>query len=235
MASPLGKKTPYPQKFAPDLLFPIKRTEQRKSLKSHTFKGEDIWNIHELLWIDNNNTHHHDEISIVVPCTSTNIVESKSLKLFINSLIHQRFESILEVKKVIKKHLEPLVEADIKLIDIYIKPDAKILNVKSNQSINHAPRNSKPMELFCFRGFRSLCPVTQQPDIADIFIKGAFNEVDKENIASYLGCFFMKEAFHELCIEQIFEDLKSYDYLFSSVEGYFERRGGIAIIPKRYS
>ena len=108
MASPLGKKTSYPQKFAPDLLFPIKRTEQRKTLKSNTFKGEDIWNIHELLWIDNNNTHHHDEISIVVPCTSTNIVESKSLKLFINSLIYQRFESILEVKKIIKKHLEPL-------------------------------------------------------------------------------------------------------------------------------
>ena len=123
----------------------------------------------------------------------------------------------------------------IKLIDIYIKPDAKILNVKSNQSINHAPRNSKPMELFCFRGFRSLCPVTQQPDIADIFIDGAFNEVDQENIAAYLGSFFEKEAFHELCIEKILEDLQSYGYQLSSIEGYFERRGGIAIIPRRYS
>ena len=80
-----------------DLLFPIKR-KNKENHSNLTFKGEDIWNIHELLWIDNNNTHHHDEISIVVPCTSTNIVESKSLKFFINSLIHQRFESITEVK-----------------------------------------------------------------------------------------------------------------------------------------
>ena len=66
-----------------------------------------------------------------------------------------------------------------------------------------------------------MCPVTQQPDIADIFIDGTFNEVDQENIASYLGSFFEKEAFHELCIEQIFEDLKSFNYLFSMVEGLF--------------
>jgi len=52
---------------------------------------------------------------------------------------------------------------------------------------------------------------------------------------NYLGSFFEKEAFHELCVEQIFEDLKSFNYLFSMVEGYFERRGGIAIIPRRYS
>ena len=235
MAGPLGKKTSYPQKFAPDLLFPIERKKQRELLKHHTFRGEDIWNIYELLWIDSNNTHHHDEISIVVPCTSPNIVESKSLKLFINSLIHERFRSITEVKKVIKQHLESLIEAEIELVDIYRKPDAKVLNVKKSQDINHTPTNSSPSELFCFRGFRSLCPVTQQPDIADIFIDGAFNEVDQENIAAYLGSFFEKEAFHELCIEKILEDLQSYGYQLSSIEGYFERRGGIAIIPRRYS
>tara|TARA_B100000073_G_scaffold163289_1_gene135108 strand:+ start:3725 stop:4432 length:708 start_codon:yes stop_codon:yes gene_type:complete len=235
LAGPLGKKTSYPQKFAPDLLFPIERKKQRELLKHHTFRGEDIWNIYELLWIDSNNNHHHDQISIVVPCTSPNIVESKSLKLFINSLIHERFRSITEVKKVIKQHLESLIEAEIELADLYQKPDAKVLNVKKSQDINHAPINSSPSELFCFRGFRSLCPVTQQPDIADIFIDGTFNEVDQENIAAYLGSFFEKEAFHELCIEKILEDLQSYGYQFSSIEGYFERRGGIAIIPRRYS
>ena len=235
MASPLGKKTPYPQNFSPNLLFPIERKEQRKSLKTKIFKGEDIWNIYELLWIDRNNIHHHDEISISVPCASPNIVESKSLKLFINSLIHERFQSILEVKKIIKHHLESLIKADIELTDVYKKPDAKVLNVKKSQGIKHDPANSSPAELFCFRGFRSLCPVTQQPDIADIFIDGAFNKADQDNIAAYLGNFFEKEAFHELCIEQIVEDLKSYDYQFSRIEGYFERRGGIAIIPRRYS
>ena len=72
-------------------------------------------------------------------------------------------------------------------------------------------------------------------DDANRTIEKFINEADQDNIANYLGSFFEKEAFHELCIEQIVEDLKSFNYLFSMVEGYFERRGGIAIIPRRYS
>ena len=115
MAGPLGKKVSNLKEFSPDILFPIKREEQRQSLNNINFKGEDIWNIHELLWIDSNDCHHHDEISIVIPCSSTNIVESKSLKLFINSLVHKGFESFLEVKELIKHHIEILVETDIEM------------------------------------------------------------------------------------------------------------------------
>ena len=45
--------------------------------------------------------------------------------------------------------------------------------------------------------------------------------------------FFDKECFHELCVEYIFSDLIRAGYKINSVEGYFERRGGIAIIPVR--
>jgi 7-cyano-7-deazaguanine reductase len=155
--------------------------------------------------------------------------------LFINSLVHKRFKSLSEVNKLIKHHIEELVEADIEINNVYEKPDAKVLSVIRGKGINHSPESASASELHCFKGFRSLCPVTQQPDIADIFIEGSLSEVDQDNIANYLGNFFEKEAFHELCIEQIFEDLKSFNYSFSKVEGYFERRGGIAIIPRRYS
>jgi len=235
LAGPLGKKVSNLKEFSPDILFPIKREEQRESLNSISFKGEDIWNIHELLWIDSNDCHHHNEISIVIPCSSTNIVESKSLKLFINSLVHKRFKSFLEVKELIKHHIEILVETDIEINNVYEKPNSKALSVKRGKEIKHSPESTSILELYCFKGFRSLCPVTQQPDIADIFIEGSLSEADQDNIANYLGDFFEKEAFHELCIEQIFEDLKSFNYSFSKVEGYFERRGGIAIIPRRYS
>ena len=235
MAGLLGKKVSNPKEFSPEILFPIERQEQRKHLNNNDFKGEDIWNIHELLWIDNNDCHHHNEISIVIPCSSANIVESKSLKLFINSLVHKRFKSLSEVNRLIKHHIDELVEADIEINNVYKKPDAKVLSVMRGKEINHSPESASVSELFCFKGFRSLCPVTQQPDIADIFIEASLSETDQDNIASYLGSFFEKEAFHELCVEQIFEDLKSFNYLFSMVEGYFERRGGIAIIPRRYS
>ena len=235
MAGLLGKKVSNPKEFSPEILFPIERQEQRKHLNNSDFKGEDIWNIHELLWIDNNDCHHHNEISIVIPCSSANIVESKSLKLFISSLVHKRFKSLSEVNRLIKHHIDELVEADIEINNVYKKPDAKVLSVMRGKEINHSPESASVSELFCFKGFRSLCPVTQQPDIADIFIEASLSETDQDNIANYLGSFFEKEAFHELCVEQIFEDLKSFNYLFSMVEGYFERRGGIAIIPRRYS
>ena len=109
-----------------------------------------------MLWIDSNDCHHHDEISIVIPCSSTNIVESKSLKLFINSLVHKGFESFLEVKKLIKHHIEILVETDIEINNVYKKPDAKILSVTRGKEINHAPESASVSELYCFKGFRSL-------------------------------------------------------------------------------
>ena len=235
MTGLLGKKVSNPKEFSPEILFPIERQEQRKHLNNSDFKGEDIWNIHELLWIDNNDCHHHNEISIVIPCSSANIVESKSLKLFISSLVHKRFKSLSEVNRLIKHHIEELVEADIEINNVYEKPDAKVLSVMRGKETNHSPESASVSELHCFKGFRSLCPVTQQPDIADIFIEASLSETDQDNIANYLGSFFEKEAFHELCIEQIFEDLNSFNYSFSMVEGYFERRGGIAIIPRRYS
>ena len=73
MVGLLGKKTSNPKELSPDILFPIKREQQRASLNNINFKGEDIWNIHELLWIDMNDCHHHDEISIVIPCSSAEI------------------------------------------------------------------------------------------------------------------------------------------------------------------
>ena len=211
MAGLLGKKVSNPKEFSPEILFPIERQEQRKHLNNSDFKGEDIWNIHELLWIDNNDCHHHNEISIVIPCSSANIVESKSLKLFINSLVHKRFKSLSEVNRLIKHHIDELVEADIEINNVYKKPDAKVLSVMRGKEINHSPESASVSELFCFKGFRSLCPVTQQPDIADIFIEASLSETDQDNIANYLGSFFEKEAFHELCVEQIFEDLKSFN------------------------
>ena len=194
MAGLLGKKVSNPKEFSPEILFPIERQEQRKHLNNNDFKGEDIWNIHELLWIDNNDCHHHNEISIVIPCSSANIVESKSLKLFINSLVHKRFKSLSEVNRLIKHHIDELVEADIEINNVYKKPDAKVLSVMRGKEINHSPESASVSELFCFKGFRSLCPVTQQPDIADIFIEASLSETDQDNIASYLGNYIEKEA-----------------------------------------
>tara|TARA_B100000941_G_scaffold251393_1_gene198047 strand:+ start:233 stop:943 length:711 start_codon:yes stop_codon:yes gene_type:complete len=233
MAGPLGKKVAVPDSFSPEILFPISRDNQRKDKHLIFEKGVDIWNLHEIFWLNQESVSNHNELSIHIPADSKFTVESKSLKLFVNSLIHKRFESQKEVTDTIKRHLENLIETSIKIDDIHPKKELSSKKIIINSDFSHAPKTSENQTITRFSGFRSLCPVTSQPDIADIYIDGAINPKDTINISNYLGTFFDKECFHELCVEYIFSDLIRAGYKINSVEGYFERRGGIAIIPVR--
>ena len=235
MAGPLGKKVNAPSSFAPEILFSISREQQRVGKHLIEQDGVDIWNIHELFWVDKKDCAHHEEISIHIPAQSPNTVESKSLKLFINSLIHKRFDHIDHVKKEIRFHLEGLLGSEISLQEIHEKVPANQHQVSISSQSSLLSTMSGQIELRGFRGFRSLCPVTAQPDIAEIFIDGCIHDKDLDTVSSYLGSFFNRECFHELCIEYIFSDLLEAGFDINKVEGYFERRGGIAIIPIRYS
>ena len=233
MAGPLGKKVAIPDSLNPKILFPISRDNQRKDKDLIFEKGVDIWNLHEIFWLSKDSVSNHNELSIHIPADSKFTVESKSLKLFVNSLIYKRFESLKEVTDTIKRHVENLTETSIKIDEIYLKKELSSQKIIINSDFSHAPKASDHSAITRFSGFRSLCPVTAQPDLADIYINGAINPEDTINISKYLGTFFDKECFHELCIEYIFSDLIRAGYKINSVEGYFERRGGIAIIPVR--
>jgi 7-cyano-7-deazaguanine reductase len=235
MAGPLGKKVNAPSSFAPEILFSISRDQQRLKKQLINQDGTDIWNIHELFWVDKKGHAYHDEISIHIPASSPKTVESKSLKLFINSLIHQRFDNLNDVKNVIKYHLEVLLDAEISLDKIHEKVPTSHHQVITSSKLKLLCTTKGETKLRGFRGFRSLCPVTSQPDIAEIFIDGNIHDNDLVSVSSYLGSFFNRECFHELCIEYIYSDLIKAGFDIKKVEGYFERRGGIAIIPIRYS
>ena len=234
MTGPLGKKVDAPSSFAPEILFSISRDEQRYKKKLINQDGVDIWNIHELFWVDKKGHAYHDEVSIHIPAQSPNTVESKSLKLFINSLIHQRFVNLDDVKNIIKLHLERLLDAEISIGKVHNKVTTSHHQVITNSELKLLFTTKGQTKLKGFRGFRSLCPVTSQPDIAEIFIDGNIHDKDLDRVSSYLGSFFKRECFHELCIEYIYSDLIKAGFDIKKVEGYFERRGGIAIIPIRY-
>jgi 7-cyano-7-deazaguanine reductase len=245
MKGPLGKKVAAPKKFDPKVLFPISRTEQRKGVFEKTdistIKGDDVWNIHELLWIDKNNNSHHNELSISLNCTSKNTVESKSMKLFLGSLVHKKFKNISEVKNVIKRHIEAVTKSKIKFGKIYSKQNATECEIKISSKVKALKESSytaskkKIFKTYVFKAFRSLCPVTNQPDIADVYLVADLSSQNKKDISEYLGSFFEKNSFHERCVEEMFLELKRKKYFVKSIEGYFKRRGGIAIIPRRYS
>ena len=184
MTGPLGKKVDAPSSFAPEILFSISRDQQRLKKQLINQNGIDIWNIHELFWVDEKGHAYHDEISIHIPANSPKTVESKSLKLFINSLIHQRFDNVNDVKNVIKFHLEGLLDAEISIDKIHNKVPTSHHQVITSSKLKLLFTAKGETKLRGFRGFRSLCPVTSQPDIAEIFIDGNIHDNDLASVSS---------------------------------------------------
>ena len=82
--------------------------------------------------------------------------------------------------------------------------------------------------------FRSLCPVTGQPDYASITITLEGEAIDPRSLLKYLVSYRAHKGFHEQCAEQIFHDLRSTFKLSNlEVQACFTRRGGIDINPYR--
>ena len=236
MDNPLGKEVGLPTSYDPSVLFSIYRSEQRSQLDGFKYSGYDAWNIHELLWLDHDNNVHHDEICIKIDANSVAIPESKSMKLFLGSLVHKTFSNKAAVHQEIIKQLNKLTESEITIDDVLLNlPDGRSVPViKSEEDLLAANESKVSGREIIFSGFRSLCPVTDQPDIANIHITGRLSDDAVDKIQRYLGSFFSVNSFHEACVEKIFFNLIKNKYLVESVAGHFERRGGISIIPVRF-
>ena len=82
--------------------------------------------------------------------------------------------------------------------------------------------------------FRSLCPVTGQPDYATVVIRYMGRPISRGSLLAYLVSFRNHQAFHEATVEQMYMDIREQcapDQL--SIAGRFLRRGGIDISPYR--
>ena len=82
--------------------------------------------------------------------------------------------------------------------------------------------------------FTSLCPKTNQPDFARIFINYIADKkmVESKSLKLYLFSFRNHGDFHEDCVQKICDDLtKLMKPKFIEVIGEFTPRGGISIFP----
>src|SRR4051812_2074246 len=98
--SQLGKSTLYVEHYDPSQLFPIARAGKREELGiggQLPFHGVDIWNAYELSWLDAKGKPCVALAECRVPATSPNIIESKSLKLYLNSYSQTRLSSADEL------------------------------------------------------------------------------------------------------------------------------------------
>lgn len=83
--------------------------------------------------------------------------------------------------------------------------------------------------------FTCLCPMTGQPDFANIIIDYQPDQfcVESKSLKLYLGSYRMHGEFHEASVSRICNDLvKLLDPVSISVKGEFTPRGGIPFWPK---
>ena len=98
---------------------------------------------------------------------------------------------------------------------------------------NRHPDNDYWVEFLCPE-FTSLCPITGQPDFANITIRYIPNRrmVESKSLKLYLFSFRDHGDFHEDCVNIIMKDLiRLMEPRYIEVLGIFTPRGGIAIHP----
>jgi len=220
----LGKNNSKPA-IGYKILDPIERIRSSESF------GYDFWNAYEFSYLDVNKQPTLKVLEIKIPASSKFIIESKSLKLYLNSFYKKTFLSDRHVLTKIAKDLSKVSSSRIELKFVkkfQVEPSSLNLNTTTR-------KYTKKNHPVCFDGFRSICPVTSQPDFAKIYILTPA-KIETKWLRKLLSSFKESGEFHEQCIENIFSKLsKNFPNKNIEVCGRFLRRGGIDINPIRSS
>lgn len=112
----LGESTSYPKTYQPDTLYAIPRSMGRNEINWQQDKltvGVDWWHAFEVSWLNNQGISQMAIARFSIPASSPNIVESKSLKLYLNSLNFTEFDNWAAVQQTIAKDLSACVGAEV--------------------------------------------------------------------------------------------------------------------------
>lgn len=253
----LGKDTDYISHYSPDLLQAVPRSLNREELgvvDSQPFEGEDVWHAYEMSWLNAKGKPVVTLGRFSIDSGSTNIVESKSFKLYLNSFNQSRFDCANEVQALLQKDLSATAEGQFK-VELF-KPD--LINAFpmeplpgdciddldiSVSEFNLTPEALKVdvntiavTEVLHSHLLKSNCLITNQPDWASVIIEYRGAKIDRESLLQYLVSFRMHNEFHEQCVERIFCDISRHCQPEElSVQALYTRRGGLDINPFRTS
>ncbi|MPX19419.1 NADPH-dependent 7-cyano-7-deazaguanine reductase QueF [Moraxella catarrhalis] len=259
----LGETTSYPKNYDASILFAISRHLGRDEVLKQTgiqadklTAGVDVWQAFELSWLNLQGICKVAIARIRVPANSPNIVESKSLKLYLNSLNFTKFGDMAEVQALIQKDLSACVGAEVSVeivplggsgfevqeplgicIDEVLDTEGEVI---ACDDINSAILSQPPVHQVMTYQFhtnllRSNCPVTSQPDWGTLSVSITTNKaLDYQKILRYVLTFRQHNGFHEQCVERIFADfLVNFEPSSLMVQANYTRRGGIDINPVR--
>lgn len=257
--TPLGRTSAFIDEYTPSLLCPVPRWDAREGLELDEvtggeplpFHGQDIWNAYELSWLNPHGKPVVAMAELVVPCISTNIVESKSLKLYLNSFANTRFPSRQAVVETLARDLAQVAGAPVDVRVMTLDDAARSPVWKDrDECVDHLDVTFdefeyRPELLLTEQGperngvlvshlLRSHCPVTNQPDWATVQVRYTGAAISAASFLRYVVSLRNHQGFHEQIIEQMFVDLKRQCAPRQlSVYGRFTRRGGLDINPFR--
>ena len=254
--SPLGKSSEYISTYTPSLLFPIPRIAKWAELgltaETLPYRGVDFWNCYELSWLLPSGKPVVAIGEFCIPADSPNIIESKSFKLYLNSLNQTPFASQVEVVSTLEKDLsaaagKPVgvrirslkdIEAEgivpvpgvcVDDLDVtvnsYDRPQPELLRCDESRVVEEALHSHL---------LKSNCPVTSQPDWGSVAVEYRGAALDHASFLAYIVSFRQHSDFHEQCVERIFMDLQRLlkpEKL--TVYARYVRRGGLDINPYR--
>jgi 7-cyano-7-deazaguanine reductase len=238
--SPLGRAAAYPARYDPALLFAIPRAVGRAALgigAQLPFHGVDIWNAYELSWLDARGKPCVALAELRVPATSPNLIESKSLKLYLNGFNGERFGDAEDLRARMARDLSMAAGEEVA---VALTPagqfaqadfgglvqcctlcstalDGEVIDDLAIDIDDYGPPKAGYLcvaadareveESLVSHLLKSNCPVTGQPDWASVQVRYAGPRIDRAGLLRYLASFRNHAEFHEQCVERIFVDL----------------------------
>jgi 7-cyano-7-deazaguanine reductase len=250
----LGKQVIYRDTYAPELLFPISRQGKRCELglraDSLPFTGEDVWNAYELSWLDLRGKPVVALARFRVPASSPNLIESKSLKLYLNAFNQERMSGADAVCTVIEKDLSAAAgeAVRVEILPLNVRPERRFadptgfclddldIDIDTYRLCPDVLRagGERVTETLYSHLLKSNCPVTGQPDWGMLAVRYTGPAIDRAGLLRYIVSFRQHDEFHEQCVERVFCDiLRRCGPTDLAVWARYTRRGGLDINPFR--
>jgi 7-cyano-7-deazaguanine reductase len=256
----------YSDQYNPDLLVAIPRNLNREAYEIEEsnlpFVGSDVWNAYEVSAITTKGRPVAGMMKIICPSDSPLHVESKSIKLYLNSF---NMTKLGDTQKECIELLERKVEEDLSIrlkTTVRAKLFINDFEKEFNMSLGYTPLDTladlDQVEFNVFKSdasqlesndeevsdkvvkissnlLRSNCRVTNQPDWGDVYIHmEGVKELNYESIARYIVSHRQVSHFHEEIVEMVFTHLQqAYNPDKLMVTALYTRRGGLDINPIR--
>ena len=255
----------YKDTYAPELLVKVPRVLNREGygLTSDSFVGVDTWNAYEVSAITTKGQPVAGMLKIVCPADSEFHVESKSIKLYLNSFNMTKIgdnaaDCISGIEARVKRDLDELLETNTTVSFYADDSETNALSFSDKYQDLGALTNLDEIDFTAFKSdagqlqgdeattetreirlksnlLRSNCRVTNQPDWGDIYIYIQGNKLPlPDSVAKYIVSHRTVSHFHEEICEMVFAHLtEAFQPDQLMVACLYTRRGGLDINPIR--